>query len=116
MTKISIFTKTFAAVALMAAASVLPAEAQRLDRRIRVINNTNYDMLTFQASNVARRTWEEDILGRNRILRPGNSIVVNLNDGSGYCIFDLRARFRGGREATRRRVNICKITSWTINN
>jgi len=105
--------------ALLAFASLFPvtdtADAQRLDRRIRVINNTSYTMLTFQASNVARRTWEEDILGRNRVLRSGESIVVNLNDGSGYCVFDLRARFQGGREATRRRVNICEVSSWTIN-
>ncbi len=40
-----------------------PAEAQ--DRRVRVINNTGQIMVRLQASNVNRRTWEEDILGRN---------------------------------------------------
>lgn len=115
MKKLAKIAATLASAFAFAAAT-MPAEAQqRLDRRIRVINNTSYTMLTFQASNVARRTWEEDILGRNRVLRSGESIVVNLNDGSGYCVFDLRARFLGGREATRRRVNICQISSWTIN-
>lgn len=114
MTKLAKMFATLVPVFAIAAAT-LPAQAQNLDRRIRVINNTSYTMLTFQASNVARRTWEEDILGRNRVLRSGQSIVVNLNDGSGYCVFDLRARFQGGREATRRRVNICQVSSWTIN-
>jgi hypothetical protein len=89
-----------------------PAEAQ--DRRVRVINNTGQIMVRLQASNVNRRTWEEDILGRN-VLRPGQATMANLDDGSGQCLFDLRATFAGGATATRRRVNICQITSWTIN-
>jgi hypothetical protein len=92
--------------------SASPAEAQ--DRRVRVVNNTSQLLVKLQASNVNRTSWEEDILGKN-ILRPGQATVANLNDGSGQCLFDLRATFRSGATATRRRVNVCQISSWTIN-
>lgn len=36
------------------------AEAQQ-NRRVRIINNTGYTMISFQASNVRRRNWEEDM-------------------------------------------------------
>ena len=91
------------------------ALAQQLDRRVRIINNTSYTMISFQASNVRRGSWEEDILGRS-VVRPGGSFVANVNDGTGFCMFDFRAKFQGGRQAERRNVNVCKITSWTINN
>ena len=91
------------------------ADAQQLNRRVRIINNTNYTMVSFQASNVSRRNWEEDMLGRS-VVRPGSSFVANISDGSGFCMFDLRARFTGGRTAERRNVNVCRVTSWTIHN
>jgi hypothetical protein len=99
-----------AAGTLLASASATEA----LDRRVRVINNTSEVMMKFQASNRDRRTWEEDILGRD-VLRPGQSVVININDGSGYCVFDFRATFRSGATATRRQVNVCRVASWTIN-
>lgn len=92
-----------------------PADAQQLNRRVRIINNTSYTMTSFQASNVRRRTWEEDMLGRS-VVRPGGSFVANINDGTGFCMFDLRAKFQGGRQAERRNVNVCSVSSWTINN
>ena len=91
------------------------AEAQNLNRRVRIINNTSYTMISFQASNVSRRNWEEDMLGRD-VVRPGGSFVANINDRSGFCMFDLRAKFQGGRQAERRNVNVCSVSSWTINN
>jgi hypothetical protein len=88
--------------------------ADALDRRVKVINNTSQTMVRLQASNIGTNSWEEDILG-NRVLGSGREIVVNLDDRSGYCVFDLKATFRSGASAIRRRVNICKVASWTIN-
>jgi hypothetical protein len=87
---------------------------EALDRRVRIINNTSEVMMKFQASNRDSRSWEEDILGRD-VLRPGQSVMININDGTGYCVFDFRATFRSGATATRRQVNVCRVASWTIN-
>ncbi len=111
----------FAALALAAVAFApgieftAPADAQNLNRRVRIINNTRFVMTNFQASNVRRRSWEEDMLGRS-VVQPGGSFVANINDGTGFCMFDLRAKFQGGRQAERRNVNVCTVSSWTINN
>jgi hypothetical protein len=101
-----------AAVATFSVLSMGPSEA--LDRRVRVVNDSSRTMTKFQASNKASKSWEEDILG-NDVLKPGQSVVVNINDGTGYCVFDLRATFQGGATVVRRNINICKISSWTIN-
>jgi hypothetical protein len=100
---------TAAALVLIGAT---PGEA--LDRRVRVINNSSQTMMKFQASNRDSRSWEEDILGDD-VLKPGQSVNININDGTGYCVFDFRATFRGGATVVRRNVNVCKIASWTIN-
>ena len=106
------FSTLFAAVAVASVVSATPSEA--LDRRVKVINNSSSTMTKFQASNKASKSWEEDILGSD-ILKPGQSVVVNINDGTGYCVFDLRATFKGGATVVRRNINICQVASWTIN-
>lgn len=70
-------------------------------------------MLMFHASNVGTETWEEDILGRD-VLRPGQSMLVDINDGTGYCRFDLRATFSDGDRVVRRRFNVCHETTWRV--
>lgn len=87
--------------------------AGALDRRVVVINHTSETLITFQASNVSRNSWEEDILGAD-VLYPGQRITVDINDGSGYCRYDFRATFTGGGVVEKRNVNVCEVTSWTI--
>lgn len=109
--------KSVAAVALACAVTLSgigPLAAQSLDRRVRVVNNTSQPLVKLQASNTGTNSWEEDILG-TRVLGSRREIVVNLNDGTGYCMFDLKATFRSGATAIRRKVNICKVGVWTIN-
>jgi hypothetical protein len=101
-----------ASLALVIAAYAAPVQAQ--DRRVRVVNNTSQILVKLQASNVNRTSWEEDILGRS-VLQPGQATRANLDDRSGQCLFDLRATFRNGATAVRRRVNVCQVSTWTIN-
>jgi hypothetical protein len=101
-----------AAAAAALAIGTFSVEAQ--DRRVRVVNNTSQTMVKLQASNIGTNSWEEDILGSG-VLASGRQITVNLDDRSGYCVFDLKATFRSGATAIRRRVNICQVGVWTIN-
>ena len=97
-----------AALTLLAAGPGLAA-----DRHVRVVNKSSQTMVKFQASNETRNSWEEDILGKD-VLKPGQSVNVNLRDGTGACMFDLRATFKSGAEVVRRKVNVCKVGKWTI--
>jgi hypothetical protein len=90
-----------------------PDIAVAQDRRVRIINATSITMNSFYASNVNRKTWEEDILG-NSVLQPGQSVMVNINDGSGACMFDFRAVMIDGRKIESYGMNVCQITSWTV--
>ncbi|MES2034428.1 MAG: hypothetical protein V4466_09650 [Pseudomonadota bacterium] len=100
------------AVAIFAGVSLLSAaQASAEDRRVRIINETRHTIVKFYASNVSAGTWEEDILGRD-VLRPGQSVVVNADDGSGYCLYDFKAVFDDGDELVKSRVDVCKIESY----
>ena len=70
-------------------------------------------MYHFYASNVGENDWQEDILGRS-VLEPGESVDVRIDDGSGYCRYDLKAVFTGGRYATRYGLNVCTAERWTV--
>ena len=93
--------------ALFTLASVSAASA--LDRRVRIYNDTSYTINEFYASNVGTRNWEEDILGED-VLPPGYSVVVNIDDSSGYCKFDFLAVFEDGDEVqSNTSVNVCEV-------
>ena len=100
----------FSAIVL---ASLIPETASAQDRRVRIINASNVTVNSFFASNASRRSWEEDILGSS-VLAPGQSVMVNINDGSGACMFDFRAVLANGRKVESYGMNVCQISSWTV--
>lgn len=85
------------------------AEAQ--DRRVRINNKTSYDIIEFYASHRDAKSWEEDILGRN-ILPSGRSVVINIDDGTGYCVFDFRAVFSDGEVLEKFGNNVCELAEF----
>lgn len=94
------------------AAMTLPAAA--LDRQVRIVNETNYTIMQFYGSNKGTDSWEEDILG-NDVLRPGQSVRIDFDDGTGYCKFDFKAVFDDGDVLVSNDINICKIGTYTYN-
>lgn len=81
------------------------------DRRVRIYNDTGETMREFYASRVTTDDWEEDILGQD-VLRSGQSVNVNIDDGTGACLFDFKAVFTSGREAIRNRINVCQVSDY----
>lgn len=104
--------KKAALAAVLSVVAALPAAA--LDRRVTIINNTGYTIVNFFGSNTGTNSWEEDILGRD-VLPSGSSVVINFNDGTGYCMFDFLAIFDDGEQLVRENVNICEISTFTYN-
>lgn len=88
-------------------------QASALDRRVRINNRSSYDIVEFYASNTGSRSWEEDILGRN-ILPAGNSVVINIDDGSGYCKYDFLAVFEDGEEVVSADNNVCELSDFSF--
>ena len=81
------------------------------NRRVRIHNQTGWTMTHFYASDARVSSWQEDILGRS-VLAAGRSLMVNIDDGSGACIFDFRARFANGQYLERYQVNVCQIADY----
>lgn len=84
------------------------------NRNVTIINNTGQDIIRFYGSNAGTNSWEEDILGQD-ILPRGRSVNINFNDGSGYCTFDFRAELRNGSTRETYGVDVCRVSSVTIN-
>lgn len=82
-----------------------------LNRRVRIHNNTGWTMLRFFASDSRVDSWEEDMLGRDT-LAAGSSIMMNIDDGSGACLYDFKAEFTNGQVLTRFNVNVCQIADY----
>ena len=68
-------------------------------------------MLRFYASNVRTSDWEEDILGDD-VLANSDSIVMNIDDGTGACLFDFKAEFTNGQSLIRNNINVCEIADY----
>ncbi len=100
------------AAGVLAATFALPAAAQ--NRVVTIVNQTGYVMVRFYGSNKGSTSWEEDILG-NDVLGGYDSININFDDGTGYCIFDFKAVFSDGDEVVTKGVNVCEIPKFTYN-
>lgn len=100
------------AVAVTAATASAPIQSRDgRNRRVRIHNNTGWTMLRFFASNTSRSDWEEDILGDD-VLANNASIVMNIDDGTGACLFDFKAEFTNGQNLIRNNVNVCEIADY----
>jgi hypothetical protein len=99
------------AASVAAAASLLLAlsgAAEALDRRVRIVNDSHVDIAGLYGVNVDDRDWSESLLGDD-ILPAGGSVVLNFDDGSGYCRYRFRAVFVDGVELMRPSVNVCEV-------
>jgi spore coat protein U-like protein len=94
---------------VLLAAGVMNASA--LDRRVQINNVSSYIIMEFYASNTGTSDWQEDILG-NDVLAPGSSVMVNIDDSSGYCKYDFLAVFEDGDQAVSADNNVCELTSF----
>lgn len=100
-----------AAAALMLCGTTLVHAA---DRHVLIINNTGVPMTHFYASASEEDNWQEDILGRD-ILDDGEEVNVNVDDGSGECLYDFKGVFKGGQSVVKKKVDVCKIGKFTFN-
>ena len=82
------------------------------DRHVTIKNRTGWTMLRFYASDSRKDDWEEDILGDD-VLENGQNVRINIDDGSGACVYDFKAEFTNGQELTRSRINVCEIGEYS---
>jgi hypothetical protein len=104
--------KVFAAAAAVAMFAMGAVEANAIERYVTIVNASSYDIHYFYASNRDARSWEEDILG-DSILPSGRQVVINIDDGTGYCIYDFRVVFEDGDVLEKFGNNVCELDTFT---
>lgn len=97
----------------LVAGSFDTVRADRFDRRIAVVNLTNVTIQTVNATNVGRADWGIDLLGQH-VIPGGQTVVINVEDRTGYCRYDFRAIFANGNIVVRNRVNVCEVARWVL--
>lgn len=101
-------------IAWLAMLPAMTAMAQdRRDRRMDIINDTGRAVNNFYATNTTVKNWGRDLLGQD-VIAPGQSYRLDFNDGTGHCVFDLRAVLDNGRFFERYRVNVCNESAWRL--
>jgi hypothetical protein len=90
------------------------ANQAQLSRRVQIINRSSSAIEYLHASNSDHPKWDADLLGPMRLIAPGKSVDVRIDDGTGHCRYDLRAVMLDGREAEKTDFDVCANISWTI--
>jgi hypothetical protein len=103
--------KKFSTLIALAMLSATVGTASALDRRVQINNTSSYNIVEFYASNTGTNAWEEDVLGAD-ILPSGSSVMINIDDGSGYCKFDFKAVFEDGDEVISASNNVCELAEF----
>ena len=103
-----------AAAALVSISGAAEASSDGKNRVVTVENISNQTLNYLYASPISSKTWEEDLLGDDRVLSRGESIEANIDNGTNECQYDLRAVMADGKEVIRRNINVCAISKWTI--
>ena len=85
----------------------------RYDRHVDIVNETGRVIYGFYSTNKSVTHWGRDLLGQN-VIQPGQGTRVNLDDRTGYCVFDLRAVLDNGRVIERYRVDVCTVGAWHV--
>ena len=93
----------------IAAAMLGGAPALAQGRAVTLVNSTTHTMVRFYVS-AGRDAGGTDMLG-DRVLKPGQSARITIDNGDGTCNFDLRAEFDNGSKQSRA-VDICSVATY----
>ena len=87
--------------------------ASALDQRVEITNSSRLLIVELHAARPGTDSWEKDVLGEE-YLQPGGSVVVTIDDASGFCQFDLKIVFDDGGELIQRNIDVCHARNYFI--
>ena len=110
---IAISAVVIAMSACMDTTNASSSNAAVANRNVVISNATGRTIWRFYGSRVSTSSWEEDILG-SRVLSNGDSVSIDFDDGTGACVFDMKAEFRDGSSIVQSDVNVCTVSRVTF--
>lgn len=78
------------------------------EKRVQVFNRTGDTILKLFSSSQGSDVWREATLEGGSYSN-GTSKLINFEDGTSDCVYDIRANFSEGRSYIRRNVNLCSV-------
>ena len=99
----------FSVVSALAAAAS-PAFAD--GREIQIINQTGFEIVEFFSAHKDEADWGDELL-QGQAIGGYAEKLLDLEDGSGYCLYSFRVIFDDGEELVSDDINICDLTMFT---
>lgn len=100
------------ALAGFAAAPALADYSDCTNRTLYVVNHSSHTIQSVISSNRDSNNWSGDHLG-SYVLDPGEEMMIDVDDGTGYHIYDLIAYTDDDYEADVR-LNACTESQWFV--
>lgn len=108
-----LLSRSVLAAALIMSAAPSFAGSCGNDYNVRIYNESSDVVYSLYATNRDDGYWGVDILPE--VIYPGESQVVDLDDYSCYCKYDLLAETEDESAYwVRHDVNVCSMTDWTL--
>lgn len=95
---------TASLVLLFQGASGTPASGG--ERHLRLQNDSREPIVEIHVSDAGAGNWQGDLLGTD-FLPPGNSVLVDIDDGNGRCRVDVKMVLDDGSDIVDRGVDVC---------
>ncbi len=90
-------------IALIPAAHASAADS----RDFKVYNKGDHTIVTLNVSKHSHNTWEEDVLGDDDVIAPGDARTIRFHDDDDSCMYDVRAVYSDSTKRVISDVNIC---------
>ncbi len=81
-------------------------------REMRIVNQTGFEIVEFFRLHKGEAEWGEDLLLGTPI-GGDDERLIDMEDGSGYCLYSFRVVFDDEEELVSEDVNICDLTMFT---
>lgn len=110
--------RTFALATIMAAAPFAAHAGNSRDgenRAIQINNNSDYEVYRIYYGVPGQAYYSRDLLGDD-VIGSSSSQEVNVDDGSGRCIYNLKAVTRSGNTFWEKKLNVCTESEWNLTN
>ena len=92
--------------------SAKPAQGARGKLVFDIVNNLDWRIIQLYLAPSSSEDWEENVL--ESPLESGETLEMTVDDDSSECRYDLRAVFKGHKDFEKRKINICKTTTYSI--
>jgi len=108
--------RTLASIAAVASVMLFaPTLASAGPQDFELANNTGYELKNLYISPTASNDWADDVLGQDT-LATGASVKIHFPDGRGEtCDWDLKVTYNDDSSHEWTNVNLCSISTVTIN-